>query len=63
MSNRCSTCDAIGLVEIARAGVHAQLIDYAAMPHGFLNFPRFARDAKPAIGAVIATQRAALVRR
>lgn len=45
------------------AGVHAQLIDYAAMPHGFLNFPRFARDAKPAIGAVIATQRAALVRR
>ena len=42
------------------AGVEVQLIDYPAMPHGFLNFPRFARDAKPALAAVVAAQRAAL---
>jgi acetyl esterase len=42
------------------AGVEVQLIDYPAMPHGFVNFPRFARDAKPALGAVVAAQRAAL---
>jgi hypothetical protein len=29
------------------------------MPHGFLNFPRFAKDAKPGIQAVIDAQRAA----
>jgi acetyl esterase len=38
------------------AGIDAQLIDYPAMPHGFLNFPRFARDAKPAMAAVVAAQ-------
>ncbi len=42
------------------AGVDVQLINYPAMPHGFLNFPRFARDAKPAIAAVVASQRSAL---
>jgi acetyl esterase len=42
------------------AGVEVQLIDYPAMPHGFLNFPRFARDAAPAMAAVVAAQRAAL---
>jgi acetyl esterase len=42
------------------ASVHVQLIDYPAMPHGFLNFPRFARDARHAMTAVVATQRAAL---
>ena len=42
------------------AGVEVQLIDYPAMPHGFLNFPRFSRDAKPALAAVVQTQRAAL---
>ena len=42
------------------AGVEVQLLDYPAMPHGFLNFPRFARDAKPALAAVVAAQRAAL---
>jgi acetyl esterase len=41
------------------AGVPVELIDYAAMPHGFMNFPRFARDAKPAVMAVISSQRAA----
>jgi acetyl esterase len=42
------------------AGVEVQLIDFPAMPHGFLNFPRFAKDAKPAIAAVVVAQRAAL---
>jgi acetyl esterase len=42
------------------AGVAVQLIDYEAMPHGFLNFPRFARDAQRAIAAVVEAQRAAL---
>ena len=42
------------------AGVPARVIDYPAMPHGFLNFPRFARDAEPAIQKVIESQRAAL---
>jgi acetyl esterase len=42
------------------AGDDVQLIEYPAMPHGFMNFPRFARDARPAIEAVIASQRAAL---
>ena len=44
------------------AGVAVELIDYPAMPHGFLNFPRFARDARPAIAAVIRSQRAAFAR-
>jgi acetyl esterase len=42
------------------AGVDVTLINYPAMPHGFLNFPRFARDAKPAMAAVVAAQRLAL---
>jgi acetyl esterase len=42
------------------AGVAVELRDYPAMPHGFLNFPRFARDARPGIEAVVASQRAAL---
>ncbi|WP_213816948.1 alpha/beta hydrolase [Glaciihabitans sp. dw_435] len=45
---------------LTAAGVPVELIDYPAMPHGFLNFPRFARDAKPAMAAVIAAQRRAL---
>jgi acetyl esterase len=44
---------------LERDGVDVRLIDYPAMPHGFLNFPRFARDAVPAITAVIEAQRAA----
>jgi acetyl esterase len=43
------------------AGVPVELIDYPAMPHGFLNFPRFARDARAAIDAVIRAQRGVLV--
>ena len=42
------------------AGVEVRLLDYPAMPHGFLNFPRFARDAKAALAAVVEAQRAAL---
>jgi acetyl esterase len=42
------------------AGVEVQLIDYPAMPHGFINFPRFARDARPAMAAVVEAQRAAM---
>jgi acetyl esterase len=45
---------------LSRAGVATELLEYPAMPHGFLNFPRFARDAKPAIAAVIESQRQAL---
>jgi acetyl esterase len=42
------------------AGVEVDLIDYPSMPHGFLNFPRFARDARSGIAAAVAAQRAAL---
>jgi acetyl esterase len=42
------------------AGVEVRLINFPAMPHGFLNFPRFAKDAKPAIAAVVDAQRFAL---
>lgn len=42
------------------AGVEADLLEYPAMPHGFLNFPRFARDAKSAMAEVVEAQRAAL---
>lgn len=45
---------------LSAAGVEVQLVDFPAMPHGFLNFPRFARDAKPAMAAVVVAQRAAL---
>lgn len=45
---------------LTAAGVEVELINYPAMPHGFLNFPRFARDAKPAMAAVVAAQRQAL---
>jgi acetyl esterase len=42
------------------AGVAVKLVNFPAMPHGFLNFPRFARDAEPGIRAVIEAQREAL---
>jgi acetyl esterase len=46
---------------LKKAGVEVDLIDFPSMPHGFLNFPRFARDAKPGIAVVVASQRAALL--
>ena len=45
---------------LREAGVDVQLIEYPAMPHGFLNFPRFARDAETAMAAVVDSQRSAL---
>jgi acetyl esterase len=42
------------------AGVEVRLVNFPEMPHGFLNFPRFAKDAKPAIAAVVDAQRFAL---
>jgi acetyl esterase len=46
---------------LQNAGVEVELIEYPAMPHGFLNFPRFARDATAGIAAVVASQRRALL--
>jgi acetyl esterase len=46
--------------KLRAAGVEVRLVNFPAMPHGFLNFPRFAKDAKPGIQAVIDAQRAAL---
>ena len=53
--------DGVGYADALReAGVDVQLIDYPAMPHGFLNFPRFARDAAAAMAAVVDAQRSAV---
>jgi acetyl esterase len=41
-------------------GVPVKLTEYPAMPHGFLSFPRFNRDAGPALQEVIDEQRRAL---
>jgi acetyl esterase len=42
------------------AGVAVRLVEYPTMPHGFLNFPRFAKDAVPAMKQVVFAQRLAL---
>lgn len=42
------------------AGINVTLKEYPAMPHGFLNFPHFSRDAKPAFNEVIRSQRRTL---
>jgi acetyl esterase len=46
--------------KLRAAGVGVRLINFPAMPHGFLNFPRFAKDAKPGVAAIVEAQRAAL---
>ena len=45
---------------LAVAGVHVTVEDFHVMPHGFVGFPYFARGARPAMDAVVASQRAAL---
>lgn len=42
------------------AGVWAELGDYPDMPHGFLSFPYLCRSSRPAMRAVVGSQRAAL---
>jgi acetyl esterase len=45
---------------LAAAGVDVTVKDYPQMPHGFLNFPYFSQAARPAMKAVVASQRRAL---
>lgn len=45
---------------LADAGVPVQVEDFHQMPHGFLSFPYLCRGARPAMTAVVASQRAAL---
>ena len=45
---------------LVAAGGSARVEDFHVMPHGFLSFPYFSRGAKPALAAVVASQRAAL---
>ncbi|MCD4532845.1 alpha/beta hydrolase [Nocardioides sp. cx-169] len=47
---------------LVAAGVHARVEDFHVMPHGFLGFPYFSRGAKPAMAAIVASQREALAR-
>lgn len=42
------------------SGVLARVEDFHVMPHGFLSFPYFSRGARPAMAAIVASQRAAL---
>ncbi|HKT00732.1 MAG TPA: alpha/beta hydrolase [Rugosimonospora sp.] len=46
---------------LAAAGVPVTLEDYPDMPHGFLNFPYLSASARPAMRAIVASQRAALL--
>jgi acetyl esterase len=43
-------------------GVAVTLTEYPAMPHGFVNFPHFSRDARPAIAEIVAEQRRVFAR-
>jgi acetyl esterase len=45
---------------LADAGNDVRVEDFHQMPHGFLSFPYFAHAARPAVAAVVASQRAAL---
>jgi acetyl esterase len=45
---------------LVAAGVPARVEDFHVMPHGFLSFPYLSRGAKPAMAAIVASQRAAL---
>ncbi len=45
---------------LADAGNRVRVEDFHLMPHGFVSFPYFSRSARPAMDAVVASQRAAL---
>jgi len=45
---------------LEQSSVPVNLVEYSAMPHGFLNFPYFSRDAKRAMRAMTEAQRLAL---
>lgn len=45
---------------LADAGGEVRVEDFHQMPHGFLSFPYLCRGARPAMTAIVASQRAAL---
>ena len=45
---------------LADAGNRVTVEDFHQMPHGFVSFPYFSKGARPAMEAVVASQRAAL---
>ena len=45
---------------LADAGNRVTVEDFHQMPHGFVSFPYFCRGARPAMEAIVASQRAAL---
>lgn len=45
---------------LAAAGCSVRVEDFHLMPHGFLSFPYLSRGARPAVRAIVASQRAAL---
>jgi acetyl esterase len=45
---------------LADAGNRVQVEDFHLMPHGFVSFPYLCRAARPAMDAIVASQRAAL---
>lgn len=45
---------------LVAAGGHARVEDFHVMPHGFLSFPYFSQGARPALAAIVASQRQAL---
>ncbi|WP_126688245.1 alpha/beta hydrolase [Nocardioides ferulae] len=47
--------------QLVRAGVPARVEDFHQMPHGFLSFPYLSHAARPAMRAIVASQRAALL--
>jgi acetyl esterase len=52
--------EGIGYAETLRtAGTQVTLAAYPAMPHGFIGFPRFCRDAEPAVARIVREQRQA----
>ena len=45
---------------LADAGNRVTVEDFHQMPHGFVSFPYFSKGARPAMDAIVASQRAAL---